>query len=409
MGREGEEVVSKPMVSTFQTPPLRLAPVYPSRPDRSFILEVEMPKVLTEAETSGREPYSQTLKKTEAPMGRNRLSSDSISELPPIPTVESPSIPEQKEMILAAPVDLHQGQMTKLETSRSLQIPVPMKRNRLSTDFISELPPIPTVESPSIPEQKETILTALDDFPQGLVDRFETARKPQPIEKTDLPFTFGEAFTGRPKIMIPKVKPAALDLKISLSYPFPGSAKGAAFLFVLDTSGSVKGSPFKGIKKSALEFVKLMGENDRAGIMTFNDNTKLVSTFTPEKELLERKINDLRTAGKWTVLFDALIEAMDVIKREDRESNFVILFSDGKDEGSRSTLDEVIQRTRQSGVSILCVGYSRVKKKHLDTLRKIAGETGGVFADAPQFHDIVTLYKASRETAAQEGEPIPRP
>jgi len=350
-GREGKEVVSKPVVSTFQLPPLRLSPVQPSRLDQPAPLEVEMARVLVDAETGGVETYSQTQKKIETPIGRNRLSADIVSELPPIPTVESPSIPEQREMILA----------------------------------------------PS------------DDLLKERLGRSETTRKPQFMTQSDLRLALKKEPVATPKLLVPKEEAAALDLKSGLSSPVPGSAKGAAFFFVVDTSGSVKGAPLEGIKRSALEFVRLMGENDRAGIMTFNDRTELVRPFTSEKSHLTKEINRLRTAGKWTVLFDALMGAITAIQKEDRESKVVILFSDGKDEGSRSTLQDVIQKIRRSGVSILSVGYSRVEKRYLEILEKIAGETGGVYADAPQFHEIVMLYRAARDTSAQEGQSVQTP
>jgi uncharacterized protein YegL len=202
--------------------------------------------------------------------------------------------------------------------------------------------------------------------------------------------------------MAPYSEPAALNLNIISSFTFPGSAKEATYLFVIDTSGSVGGAPLEGIKNSAREFIRLMGQNDRAGIMTFDDDPKLISSFTSEKKLLRQKIDKLRTAGKKTVLFDALMAASNLISREDREYRFIVLISDGKDEGSHSTIDNVIQETRRSGASILSIGYSKVEKEHLTSLRKLAGQTGGDFVHAPHFHDILTLYDVSRDTGTEE-------
>ena len=346
VAREGERAASKPMVSTFKVPPLRLSPVNPSPPDEPSPVEIETPIVLVEAETELTPAYSQTLKKIEAPQERTRAGADFIFELSPIPTIESPSIPDHGEMILAVSRDHPLERVTRTETKRKLQSIVrPVVRMALKK---------------------------------------ESAEDPRP--------------------MAPINEPAALNLNILSSFPFPGSAKGAAYLFVVDTSGSVKGSPLEGIKKSAREFVRLMGPNDRAGIMTFDDNSELVSPLTSAKTTLRREINKLRTAGTQTVLFDALIKANNFITVEDRENRFMVLFSDGKDEGSQSTLEEVIRETRRSGVSILSVGYSRVEREYLATLRKLAGKTGGDFVYAPHFHDILTLYRASRDTSAEESE-----
>jgi len=341
--REGKEVLSKPIISAFQRPPLRLSPVQPSRSDEPRPLEIEMPKVLVEAETGGVQPYSQTQKKIEAPIGRSRVSAD----------------------------------------------------------FVSELPPIPTIESPSMPEQEEIVLAATDDLPTERLARSETRRGSQSITELDLRLAHKKEFVVAPRAMVPKQERAIPDLKSGASFPVPGSEKGAAFLFVLDTSGSVKGAPLEGIKRSAWEFVGLIGANDRAGIMTFNDNAELVRPFTSEKRALRREINKVRTRGRKTILFDALIVAINLIQREDRESKFLILFSDGKDEGSRSTLQEVIRNIRLTRVSILCIGYSRVESKYLDTLKTLAAETGGISADTPQFQDIVMLHKTARDINSQ--------
>jgi uncharacterized protein YegL len=408
-GQQGREVVSKPIVSTFQMPPLRLSPVHPSRSEQPPPLEVEMPEVLVEVETGGVEAYSQTQKKIETPIGRSRVSADSVSELPPIPTVQSPSLPEQREMTLVASHDLPTERLTRSETtrgSRSVELP---ERSRVSADSVSELPPIPTVESPSLPDQKEMVLAVSHDLSAEKVARSEATRKPQLSTQPDLRLAPRKESTGAPKLLVPTEDLSTLDPYSSLSFPVPGSPKGAAFLFVLDTSGSVKGAPLEGIKRSAWEFVTLMGQNDRAGIMTFNDSTKLLRPFTSKQRLLKQEINNVRTRGRRTVLFDALIQAINVIEKEDRESKVLILFSDGKDEGSRSTVQDVIRELRRSGVSILCVGYSRIEKEYLNTLRKIAAETGGISADAPQFHDIVMLYKAARDTDAPEEQSAQKP
>jgi hypothetical protein len=77
------------------------------------------------------------------------------------------------------------------------------------------------------------------------------------------------------------------------------------------------------------------------------------------------------------------------------------LFSDGKDEGSRSTLDQVIEALKRAKISVLAVGYTRVEEQYLEILRSIADETGGVFVQTPEFQDILALYKSS----SQEPEP----
>ena len=338
--RKEERAGSKSMVSIFQQPPVRLSPVNLSAPDGSPSLELEMPSVLSMAELKEVQTYPRTLKTTG----------------------------------------------------------LPLKSTRAGVDFIAEVQSIPTIEFPSIPDHGKMVLAVTGDYPFEAVAGVVTKVRYKSILLPDVRVALKKELTEDLKPIVPVNEPAPLNLKILSFFSFLGSTEGAAYLFVVDTSGSIKGAPLEGIKKSAREFVTLMGENDRAGIMTFDDSSVLVAPFTSIKEPLREEIDKLRIAGNQTVMFDALMKANRIISKEDRQNRFIILFSDGKDEGSRFTLDKIIKEARRSGVPILSVAYSRVEREYLSIMRKLAEKTGGAFVNAPQFNDILTLYRASRDT-----------
>ena len=190
---------------------------------------------------------------------------------------------------------------------------------------------------------------------------------------------------------------------------FPGSPGGAAFLLLVDTSGSVRGDPLEGIKRSAKAFVGLMGEDDRAAIMTFDDKVSSLVGFTSEKELLRSRIEKLDARGQRTLLFDGLMEAAADIRQEDRLNHHVFLFSDGKDEGSRADRDEVLRALVASDISVFAVGFTRVEKQYLDTLRQFAEKTGGIFVQTPEFQEMLALYESTGpapETRPEDEENI---
>jgi hypothetical protein len=206
-----------------------------------------------------------------------------------------------------------------------------------------------------------------------------------------------------PRILAPEDEPAALKMERPPTIPFPGSTQGASFMLLVDTSGSVKGNPLRGIKASAIEFISLMGPKDRVGLMTFDDTTQLINNFTSNNERLKYRLKSIRTAGKLTVLNDSLLEAAQILKTEDSDNLHIVLFSDGKDEGSQANLDQVVRMLKRLKISVLAVGYTRVDKKYLDILRSLADGTGGVFVQTPEFHDILSLYKST----SPEPEPVP--
>ncbi len=334
-GQEGKEVESRRVITRSPSPPQRLPEIPHSPSDQSPLLEVEEPRVLTLAEKGGIPTDSATLEKITAPLGRNRPHSEFISDLSPIPTIKSPALPEEREMILARQeenLQPHIGDSATLRPLRGL---------------------------------KEAEEKAADNRWDNLIPG-----KTIPME----PFLTGFERKGT----------------------LEGVEKGFSMLLVLDTSGSVKGPPLEGIKKSAMEFVSLLGKLDRCAVITFNDEASLVVPFTSDKNRLKREIASLLTKGKNTVLFDALDQAFLLLREEKDNRRFVVLFSDGKDEGSRSTLHEVINRARKEQISVFSFGYSRVERRYLSTLENISQRTGGIFAEAPHFGEIVELFRTTR-------------
>jgi Mg-chelatase subunit ChlD len=321
-GQEGKEVESRRVITRSPSLPQHLPAIPHSSSDQSPILEVEEPRVLTLAERGGIPTDSTTLEKITAPLGRNRPHSEFISDLPPIPTIKSPPLPEEKEMILA--------------------------------------------------KQEESLQPPIGDSP--------TLRPLRALEKAEKKMVRNEPLlTG-----------------FERGGTLEGVEKGFSMVIVLDTSGSVKGPPLEGIKKSALEFVTLLGKLDRCGVITFNDEASLVVPLTSDKNRLKREIASLLTKGRNTVLFDALNKASLLLREEKDNRRFVVLFSDGKDEGSRSTLQEVVDRARKEQISFFCFGYSRVERRYLKTLENISQRTGGIFAEAPHFGEIVELFRTAR-------------
>ncbi len=186
----------------------------------------------------------------------------------------------------------------------------------------------------------------------------------------------------------------------------PGTPDGAAFLLLVDTSGSLKGPPWEGIKRAVKDLVGFMGRKDRAAIMIFDDTVRLVSGFTSDKEHLAFKIEQLNTQGKLTLLYDALADAAEDLRLEDRADRHVFLFSDGKDEGSRAEFDQVLLALAEAGISVFAVGFTRVEKEYLDILEQLAEQTGGIFIQTPEFRELLALYKTAGPSAEKPSEDL---
>jgi Inner membrane component of T3SS, cytoplasmic domain len=66
--------------------------------------------------------------------------------------------------------------------------------------------------------------------------------------------------------------------------------------------------------------------------------------------------------------------------------------SDGRDEGSTKTLEDVRDRALAANVPIYSVGFTRVGPKYLPNLKRISELTGGLYLDARASGDLSEVY-----------------
>ena len=100
-------------------------------------------------------------------------------------------------------------------------------------------------------------------------------------------------------------------------------------LFVLDISGSMSGDKLSRVKADTTELITtlLSNSNNRAGIITFETNSSIVSDFTNSKDELLDKINNLST-GNMTNYYQALVNVDSLLKNytKEKDRECVVLF-----------------------------------------------------------------------------------
>jgi len=160
---------------------------------------------------------------------------------------------------------------------------------------------------------------------------------------------------------------------------------------VLDKSGSMKGEAIDKAKKGAVEFVRNMREGDQAAYIAFDTNVDVISEFTPNAAALIDSI--LKTAvGSDTALLEAVYRAADMHAATPQAAvKAVLALTDGLENRSRKTIDEVIARARELSVSIYTIGLGRQVDSAM--LSRLARETEANYYPAPEPKDLIAIYQ----------------
>jgi VWFA-related protein len=169
-------------------------------------------------------------------------------------------------------------------------------------------------------------------------------------------------------------------------------------LLVIDVSGSMeKSNKMAGAKDAAKAYVNQMRPEDQAGLVSFDTEVRVVQPVTTDKAALIAAIDSLQPAGN-TAMFDALLQGVQTLGNVTGRKT-IILLSDGLDNRSQNTVDNVIEAIGPAGLSISTIGLGDPKEPGnnygLDepALKGLAERAGGVYGLATAPEELLALYE----------------
>jgi len=150
---------------------------------------------------------------------------------------------------------------------------------------------------------------------------------------------------------------------------------------VIDDSGSMR-AKLAEVVAATLSFARLSNPQDEIFAIEFNDGVRdalggrrLEAGNTTE---LAAALGTLVPQGK-TALYDALSLALERLDRATHARKVLVLLSDGGDNVSTATLDQVLAHARQSNVAIYAIGMydEGAPDTNPGVLKALAAATGG--------------------------------
>jgi len=185
-----------------------------------------------------------------------------------------------------------------------------------------------------------------------------------------------------------------------------GEAIPVTTMLVIDISGSMdKNDKIGAAKEAAKAYVNGMRSGDQAGLITYDTQVYTVQPITPDVPALLEAISGLQT-GSDTAMYNALIEAEKALEGVSGRKAIIVL-TDGMDNQSSSTAEDVINGIGESGLSISAIGFgdtTATGQEGLDEtgLVALAEAAGGQYAFATDAQTLSTLYRQYGQSLQSE-------
>ncbi|MGZ5477716.1 MAG: VWA domain-containing protein [Thermoanaerobaculia bacterium] len=174
---------------------------------------------------------------------------------------------------------------------------------------------------------------------------------------------FGKAFDQPISIAL------LLDASASMTYMMPDASKAA--------SGFVQ---------------RTLKEGDRCAVFAIREVPRRQIELSSDRQAVAKALAALQPHGQ-TALYDAILTAIRELRNE-KTRRAIVALTDGTDNASIASYEEVDKAARESGIPLYFIAYESLDQnaeKDLDRLKFLSSETGGFVAQAAQ-HNLAAKY-----------------
>jgi len=172
-------------------------------------------------------------------------------------------------------------------------------------------------------------------------------------------------------------------------------------VLAIDTSNSMRGAAIQNAMVAARLFQAKSAGALALGLVTFNGSVHAVARPTTDRTAIEAALRTQPPLAEETHLWDGVGRAIDLLRQAKITAGSVVVLTDGRDIGSRTSSAQAVSKARAAGVRVFAVGL-RSPQFRPHALQAVARETNGGYAEAASPAGLRSVYSALSDRLARE-------
>ncbi len=152
---------------------------------------------------------------------------------------------------------------------------------------------------------------------------------------------------------------------------------------IFDVSGSMSGDKVKRARDALAKFIQTSHDSDEYFLIAFNSRAQLLLDRTRDGDSILNKLTFVETKSQ-TALYDACYLGVEKVQRGSHKKRALLLISDGQDNDSRYTFNELRKLLKESDVTLYAIGIlsgsdagSAMGMEGQGVLDELSGVSGG--------------------------------
>ena len=174
-------------------------------------------------------------------------------------------------------------------------------------------------------------------------------------------------------------------------FDFVANKSSLSVAIVMDYSRSIVSidGAVSNMENAAKAFVQQMNGDDEAEIIKYSGTVEVTQEFTSDLSLLIAAIEYDPQFPGGTALYDAVEYATDRIKERNKDRKAIIVLTDGQENSSLASLEEIIDQAKTNFIPVYTVGFGDADPI---VLQELADETGGSYSESEASDNLIGIY-----------------
>ncbi|MCR5437779.1 MAG: VWA domain-containing protein [Treponema sp.] len=211
----------------------------------------------------------------------------------------------------------------------------------------------------------------------------------------------GENVTSlAPTLFSFRVDNAVVPVKAKI-IPFSMANEPVDYSIMISNNGIMEGEPLDFQKNAIMKFVETMNENDTLSIYSINEEGGVIAEELKKNAFDSQLVNQIEITEAQPRLYDSINNIIKKIKQRPSQRKVMIILSDGRDQNSRFSKNELLDTLSSIGIPVYSIGITVLSSATLSNLDEMSQITNGTYYYSRRLKDIPDNIKLISDSIKQ--------
>lgn len=198
----------------------------------------------------------------------------------------------------------------------------------------------------------------------------------------------GENVTSlAPSLFSFRVDNATVPVKAKI-IPFSMANEPVDYSIMISNNGIMEGEPLDFQKNAIMKFVETMNENDTLSIYSINEEGGIIAEGLKKNAFDAKIVNQIEITESQPRLYDSINNIIKKVQQRPTQRKVMIILSDGRDQNSRFSKNELLNTLSSVGIPIYAVGITVLSSSTLSNLDEMSQITNGTYYYSRRIKDL---------------------